>query len=374
MDYRSRWQLRRKREARRRLLRLVAACVLVVGLVLLVGRRERGALVWREDLGARGPVYFVAHEGGLYCALAGGRADAMRIADGERLWPAPITRALAFGVPPAAADDDLVYVNDAGAVLCVARHTGHIIWEVETDAPTRCPPLIREDILHVGTDGGAVLALGLADGIERRRIRAPAAVNSGFVVVRGVLVFGTADGRVLGVRATDGRPTPWRARTVQMPVFARPIAVGPYAAVPTDGGRVFLLNPHTGAVEAWAELPAAGLVRAAPVADDAALYVATTDGWIAAYDITGPRLSGRLETLWTRRIGRTVSAGPVLHDGRLYCADGARSVLALAADSGKVRFRRRCPAKPQGSLAVAEGLVLVGTADGQVIAFRDLQQ
>ena len=355
-------------------MRLVAACVLVVGLVLLVGRRDRGGEVWREDLGARGPVQFAPHQGVLYCALAGGRADALRIADGERLWPAPIKRPLAFGVPPAAAGDRVVYVNDAGAVLCVARDGGQVIWEVETDAPTRCPPLIHEGLLYVGTDDGTVLALGLLDGIERRRTRAPAAVNSGFVVVRGTLIFGTADGRALGVRVADGKPAPWRARTVHTPVFGTPIALGARAAIPTDGGRVYLLNPLTGAVDAWAELPGVGLVRAAPVADDDALYVATTDGWMAAYDVSAPRLSGRLETRWTRRIGTAVSAGPVLHDGHLYCADGARSVLALAADTGKVRLRRRCPAKPQGSLAVAEGLVLIGMADGRVVAFRALQR
>lgn len=353
---------------------MLAACVLVVALALLVSRRDRGGEVWRADLGARGPVQFAAHEEALYCALAGGRADALRIADGERLWPAPIKRALAFGVPPAAAGERIVYVNDAGAVLCVARDTGQVIWEVETDAPTRCPPFIHGGLLYVGTDDGTILTLGLADGIERRRTRAPAAVNSGFAVVRGTLVFGTADGRALGVRAADGKPAPWRARTLYMPVFGTPVPVGSHAAIPTDGGRVLLLNPHTGAVEAWAELPGAGLVRAAPVADATALYAATTDGWLAAYDIAGPRLSGRLEPLWTRRVGMAVSAGPILHEGHIYCADGARSLLALAADSGKLRLRRRCPARPQGSLIVAEGLALVGTAEGQVVAFRALRQ
>ena len=371
MDYRRRWQQRRRYEARKRLLGLAAAAVLILLVSLLVTRRGAGREQWRHEFHADGPVYFTARGGTLFCALPAGRAQALRVATGRPLWPAPFKRSMGFGVPPAASASVVVYVNDAGAVSALDPRTGQPLWQVETAGPVRCPPLAEGDALYVGSDDGNVYALQLSDGIERWRFPAWAPVNSGGVVVNGVFVFGTAEGKVLGVDVETGRAALWgKTIGVRAPIFATPARAGEFVAIGTDSSKLLLVDPVTGDKVAKADVPHAGLVRSSPVADAGALYVATTDGWVAAYDLRKAADTGELPALWVRRIGPEVSAGPALDERHIYCANGAGRLFALARSNGRIRARWQCPARAQGSLVVTRGLVIVATARGQVIAFK----
>ncbi len=77
--------------------------------------------------------------------------------------------------------------------------------------------------------------------------------------------------------------------------------------------------------------------------------------------------------LWTANVGSLAGTYearllPVLQDNVLYVANSNGRVVALAADSGKQRWRIDLDAPVTGATGVGSGLVVVGTRKGEVIA------
>jgi outer membrane protein assembly factor BamB len=253
-------------------------------------------------------------------------------------------------------------VNDDGTVQALARHSGEVLWAVGTGGAIRCRPLVADGVVYVGSTDGTLYALGLQDGTERWRFRAGAPVSGGCVLAQGTLVLGTAEGTLLGVEVQTGRAR-WTL-PVGAPVCAPPAVMDDKVVVGTDGGRVLWVDPATGAVVGSVVVPGSGLVRAAPLFDAARVYLASSDGRLAAYD----RKTLRLQ--WSSRIGRELSAGPIMDQDRLYCGNGGTRVLALTKSAGKVCRRWECGTRVQGSLAIVEGLLIASTAGGELVAFR----
>ena len=374
MSYRTRWQQSRRREAWRRKAVVVAALVLFAAALFMALRPRRLRESWSAQLHSRGSVYLTAYEGALYCALPAGRATVLNLTGGNEIWPAPFQPRSWFRAPPAVADSSAVYASEDGTIAALGRGGGELLWETDIQATTICPPLIHGDLVYIGDREGSVHALDLATGERRWDAAVGGAVNGGFVVAASTLVFGTTDGKVIGLHAATGQHS-WGVR-VGFPVCAQPAMVGRLVVAATDGGNIHIIDPDDGARVASADVPGVilgvgqtpelGLVRAPPVVDGARIYVATTDGWIAAFQRAESYDRGALPRIWARRVAEGISAGPTLDRSYLYCADGSRHILALDAATGRVR--RRWRARVQGSLIVSQGLIIASTVRGQVIA------
>jgi len=368
MNYRSRWQQRRRRDARRRF--LVVAALLAVVIAIAATRRHQADRVWLHDFRFLRPVLFAASGDRLLCASPVGSAHCLNIKTGEPIWRAPLKASRGFCAPPAVTSSKAVYVNDNGTMTVVSCSTGDVLWQIGTARPMRCSPVIYHGIIYVGGDDGNVYALRLRDGMElwRRDVGAP--ISSSVMPSAGTLIFGTADGRILGLRAANGKPASWRHKTVGDALHGDPVALSEGVAIGADNGRVYFIEPKLGEMAASIALPGSGLVRTAALADDGAIYSATTDGWVAAYSRAAAAGGPAGVRRWARRIGKEVSAGPVMDADYIYCGNGTRYVLALSKATGRPVQRWKCPATARGSLLVESGLLIASTAAGQVVAFR----
>lgn len=362
MDYRTRWQKRRRQEARRRALTFTGIAAGVLLLVYLAGHLRPHREVWSSDLHTDGPVYMAAGRNTLFCVFPSGLVDGLNIDDGRRVWPRPVRRSLGFDVAPAAGYGCGVAASDAGFVAAYALASGQVLWEVTADRAFHCPPVIKRRVVLVGGDDGILRALDLATGNALWATAVGAPINSGCETVGPMVLCGTADGRLLGLELGSGALR-WTL-PVGSAVTARPQAVGDKVVVATDGGRVYLVVAATGRVTAQGAVPRNGLVRAAPVVDAQRVYVVTTDGWLLALG------RDRLERQWVRRLNRECPTNLTIDGVHLYCADGLGNILALSKDTGRIVRRFRCPERVEGTLVIAHGLVLGGTRDGRVLAFR----
>ncbi len=86
-----------------------------------------------------------------------------------------------------------------------------------------------------------------------------------------------------------------------------------------------------------------------------------------------PAAPAPVQRLWRRDIGpgggvRDLRLVPAAAGDAVYAADADGTVVALAADSGKVRWQRRLKAAITGATGAGGGLVLLGTQEGEVIA------
>ena len=158
------------------------------------------------------------------------------------------------------------------------------------------------------------------------------------VVTAGDQVFtGSAGGRFFSIHADDGR-----VRWVQElgAVSARPALAGPYLFVGTDDGEMVALEHQTGKV-AWRYETRGPILEAPVVIDD----------------------------------GRTSTPGQDL-DAVVVFSNEADQVYALDAETGKLRWQYRGETPEEYTLrghagvALAEGLVFTGFANGTMVALR----
>jgi outer membrane protein assembly factor BamB len=362
MDYRTRWQRRRRQEARRRALIFSGIAGAALLAVYVAGHLRPHREVWSRELHADGPVYMAAGRNTLFCVFPSGLVHGISIDDGRPVWRKPLRRSLGFNVPPAAGYGCGVAASDAGFVCAYALASGQLLWEINSDSAFHCPPVIKRRIVLVGGDDGILRALHLADGRALWTTNVGAPITSGCETVGQMVFCGTADGRLVGLDLGTGAPR-WTL-PVGSAVIARPQALGDKIVVATDGGRIYLVVATSGLVTAQAAVPRAGLVRTAPVADAQRVYVVTTDGWLMALG------RDRLERQWVRRLTRDCPTNLAIDGVHLYCADGVGNILAFSKDTGHVLHRFRCPQRVEGTLLIAHGLILAGTSDGRIIAFR----
>jgi len=81
----------------------------------------------------------------------------------------------------------------------------------------------------------------------------------------------------------------------------------------------------------------------------------------------------RVQQLWSAELGplggkRDVTLAPVVDGDTLYCADTFGGVSALSAADGRLLWRTKFEAAVTAATGVGEGLVLVGTKNGEIIA------
>jgi outer membrane protein assembly factor BamB len=324
--------------------------------------RHAAPTVWTYDLEHSICPRLSAYGETLYLAVPGGYVNALRLATGRPVWPSRHAAAMGFALAPVGTRYRTVCVSDRGAICALDQHTGQVLWEVETGAAVRCPPLVLGGTVVAGDDAGMLLALDLNDGVELWRFSAGAAINSGCVLVAGTVVFGTADGRVFGLSAATGQRR-WSV-LLDGPVLAPVTAAGAKAVVVTDSGRVALLDVVGGYVTATTSLPAAGTVRLLPLSLDGRICVATAEGWLVCYSASD------LSPVWRTRFPRGITGGPALLRNGLYCGDGAGRVVVVDVDTGRGQRAWDTGTAPIGSVVTAGGLVAVGLGDGRILAYQ----
>ncbi len=336
--------------------------MVAVTAVALAHRAHLPTELWRRDLHCEGPVYFAADGARLVCVTPSRRVAALRAGSGELLWPLTWRGLRGFGAPPVLVGPRVLCVDDDGSVMALAAASGDLLWQAGTGGPVRGLPCVAGDVLYVGSADGNLYCLGLADGIERWRLATGAPINSGCALVEGTLVFGTDEGTVYGVDVAT-HACRW-AKQMGAPVLGRPTPMGREVIVSGDSGRVFWLEVLGGAVAGWVDVPRMGLVRAPPLTEGSRVYLASTDGWLTAYDRQATALP-----LWARKVGRELPAGPIMDQQNLYCATGGGTVVCVSKLTGQILRRWETQGRVEGSLALAESLLLAGTAEGRVVAF-----
>ena len=101
--------------------------------------------------------------------------------------------------------------------------------------------------------------------------------------------------------------------------------------------------------------------------------------WLASADVVEPNELVDLQneilprTLWTADTGagtdeQRLALEPRVDGDTVYVADGEGEVRAIAADTGRPRWKVDLDLPVSGGPGVGDGLVLVGTSDGEIIA------
>jgi outer membrane protein assembly factor BamB len=287
-----------------------------------------------------------------------GVLHAVGLADGAERWtfqgPAPMNGPLVI--------DDRVYAADGqGFLHAFDLADGRLLWT--SDGTVQGPSELGSlgGRLYVGTEDGFVVAIDASNGTEDWRVavspagqpvKAPATAS-------GILVAATEDLQLAALNPDNG-DVRWTAQvgrdTVGTPVIdGDTVYLG---ASPEPGnGRLVALDLATG-TERWRideNLPSPSIV-------DGIGYSAGSGGAIVAIDLASGRELWR--TPFDGRFRAPAVAGNVVY----VTGDSAKLIAGLDRETGGVLWTYDVDGSNQCCIAVARGLVLIGTEVGTVYA------
>lgn len=315
--------------------------------------------------------------------------------------PGPVTA-------PLTTDRTSIFAVGGGTVTNISRK-GQVLWQVQPDAVGPVTPSGND--LYVGVRDGALIGLSPSDGGDKLAFPGTARVRGSAVPVEGGLAWATVDGklhhtlgdtRTIGPTvardlASDGDfvflssldgmlygvPGPgrseaaWRSR-LPGPARTQPVVLGSVVIVGHDAGTdtqpgLFAASRTSGRV-AWqrqlASPPASDLAVAdlLPADDTAGMVVLIPrhDGVIEAFD---PKTE---TTRWETALGPHPLVGsPVVAGRSAWVGDAGGSVHRVDLDDGGVAWSRDLGAAVTGDPLLIDGLLVVGLADGTVVALED---
>lgn len=354
----------------------------------LVSRSDSAGMMGRGDLGRsgafggpdlRGPAgisWQVPAGGGLfaspivagdtvYTAGGDGTIGATDRASGRQLWQVSLgnwvltTPALAYG---------LLFVGDqTGLLYALDARTGAEVWRTQLLGEAYSAPAVADGVLYTGSGGGTLYALDARTGATRWTYAAQSSIYTAPALDEQRVYVGGYDGRFVALDRASGAER-WSFQ-----------AGGAFASTPAvrDGtvyagsydGQLYALSAESGALRWQARL---GAEVSAPAVGAEAVYAISKDGVAHALSTADGRplwrfaLGGHIQTidlLAPSLAGATLYVGS---DGPYGEAQGA--LYALDAGNGTERWRIATLAGIRSSPTIADGVLYVGDAGGNLYA------
>ena len=332
----------------------------------------------------------------------------------ELLWTARIPREGSIWSSPCVSGGRLYIGGISGNMYCLDVDTGALVWTFSTGSgqPVYSSPTVAGDRLYFAAyqalyalpcedpNGDGVIApdemiwkyhLGPSTGgVNDVNCASP-------LVVDGTVIIGSVDQYFYGFDSLNGTLlwhtyTPYRGQHA----FSSSPAVGGNRVFAATGdqagsGRLYCFDRRAGGI-LW-EFDIDDITFSTPAVSGDRVYIANSGDWVGGNNVhrlycldadgmadgvddgvPGGQGMGS-DLVWFFDLGDYAYSSPALSGDALFigCSDGR--LLCLSASTGRVIWVYRTPMvfkEPprgiMGSPAVADGVVLVGTADGRLIA------
>lgn len=299
---------------------------------------------------------------------------------------------VAFVTRPSAAQSPAMFRGDLA-------HTGHyreplgrelvgLQWRFDTDGSIIATPTVQGDTIWIGGSDGRLYALDRLTGRVRWRTDLGAPIASTAAVAGGRVIVGTRDGRFHGLASSTGRrlwrletgpdlPFPWGRESGDL-WTASPVVAGSVVVVGAGDGRVRALDLATGRVR-WTAATE-GRIRSTPAVAAGRVFVGSADGHLYCFDLATGTRRWRYATLGASlesgRFGfdrRTIQSSPAVSGGTVFI--GARDGFHYAIDAATGELRWKVDHEVSwvnGSAAIGDGVLYVGTSDGQFLQAVDI--
>ncbi|MGC9316470.1 MAG: PQQ-binding-like beta-propeller repeat protein [Armatimonadota bacterium] len=357
MDYRSRWQEKRRvRTVRSRLIAvaavLVAAAALAASWRGLVKPAPSGYALPSPDvcwLAAGEDFVLICTRSGRLARLAPG------LSEDEATWPWHFTHPAGFWGRPALLPGLACIGCEDVRLRAVDISTGLQEWEYEAAASVP-GATAAGDSVYFGDDSGMLHAVTAA-GQPLWRMQLGGAVAAAPLVTDDTVVVGTLQGRVHALDRADGNPL-WTVQ-VDAPVYCSP-TMGPSSIlVGDDSGAVHSITREG---QRLASLELDGLVRAPVAAREAVVVAGDSSGTVVRIN------PSEMTRLWSTQLPGPVAVEPVILGDSIWCGAG-RSLVEVGADRGRV-ISRRVAAAQTCDLIAAHAMLYWATTDGRIMAVR----
>ena len=351
-----------------------------------------GSLRWKFPAGmavnsspavADGAVFFGSVDGNFYAVEAAtGKLKWKFQTGGERRFTAPgihgaMPRTESMPDPfdvflsSPAVEGGVVYFGSGDFNLyALDAQTGAVKWKFATGNVVHASPAVAGGVVYIGSWDRYLYALNAQTGApiwkfqtgDDTKIYNQVGIASSAAVADGVVFFGCRDGHFYAVDAKTGAEK-WKHDNKMGWTIASPAVHDGVVYFPTsDGTRFKALKAATG--EIVFDLANKAVSFSSPaIAAGMAIY-GTSDGWLHAVDLKTGALAGQFQTDGSRENSpKYIDADGKIIQSRLY-PDFTLDAMIIGLD------RMYTLGSILSSPAVVDGVVYVGSTDGQIYALK----
>ncbi len=286
----------------------------------VTGRLRWSANTWGDVHGApavaNGRVYVATERGNQY-------VEAFDATTGAQLWSAPVGSYCS----PAVADRTVYVTALDGRLYAFDAVSGVLRWSTPNiSLGPFSSPAAAKGIVYVGSGDGNVYAFDAATGTEQWTAPTGGTVDSSPAVVNGVVYTGSEDGNVYALSARTGALR-WSTPTGGAIVGSAAVANGTVYIGSFDG-NLYALDSKTGSVRWTWQSSDSGWIESAIAVANGVVYPVTNAMTLHAVDTT----SGT--GLWSWRFGSQSSSSPAVANGIIYIGSWDGNLHAFGLPPG----------------------------------------
>ena len=316
-------------------------------------------LITSSPVVSHGRVYVGSWDHNLYC---------FNMDYGNLLWN--YTTGGMITATPAVANNN-VYVGSQDSYLyCLNAKNGDLIWNYKTNYMIESSPTIEDNKIYFGSNDGFLYCLDTNYGNFIWKYPTQNAIWSSPVVVDNYVYFGDLNGNFHCLDANTGNH-----------VWSYSTGSGIWSSPAIDNGKIYFggndynvycLNANTGSL-IW-NYTTFNEVHSSPAIAYDFVYIGSSDGRLLCLD----KDSGSF--VWSHEISGGVWSSPAIAEGKVYygtdpCCGSPSSLLCLDAYNGSIiwEYNFQNIIGTKSSSAVAASKVFVGSGDGRVFAFGEIE-
>jgi len=271
---------------------------------------------------------------------------------------------------PALWEGLLILGSGDGHVYALEGTTGALKWKFRTGNVVHASPAVAEGVVYVGSWDRNLYALDARTGAklwafqtgEDPELHNQEGIAGSAAVMEGTVFFGCRDGHFYAVDAATGTLR-WRHDNHKGWVIASPAVQGDLVCFPTsDGTRFKVLDKATGALRFERDNKVVSF--SSPALVNGVAFFGSSDGILHAVDVKTGQLKAQFQTDGHKLHRATYLDAEGRLNGRALYPDFTLDGMVLGLDR---MFRL---GSILSSPAVADGVLYVGTADGQVLALN----
>jgi outer membrane protein assembly factor BamB len=261
----------------------------------------------------------------------------------------PLIGAAPTGVAPAAA---------VGAAKAAAP-TGEVtsVWVFKCEDEIRGNPLVVNNVVYVGVYDNNLYAVNATEGKLLWKYATDGGLPGSPAIHQDLLFIGSEDKRLHAISAKSGK-IQWTYYT-EGPVRSSPRVAEGHIFIGSDDAHLHAVNLSTGR-RAW-RIQATDAIRCRPAVSTDRVYFGCESGEFYCADFGG-------ETKWRQKAKRALTSSPLLHQGVLYVGSMDGQVYAFNAQDGWPVWRFRANKPVVSSAAVDGNLLFIGSVDDSLYA------
>ena len=323
---------------------------------------QKPLLLWEKSLeGTSFESTPIIVAGRVYLGDLDGEFYAMNLGDGAVVWKHESDSGyLASG---AFHDGRLLVADYDGLVRCLNAQDGKELWSFQTDSQIDAGANFYKDMALITSEDGRLYALGLDDGKPRWTFETGDQLRCSPTIAGQRTFLGGCDGMLHIVNLDQGIGV-GEGVSLEGPTGSTPAAHGPWIVAPTHAGAIFGIQWQSGERRwTFSDQELSQEIQTSPaIHDDLAFVVTKNRRCLAIKLATG-------ELVWQHALRKPSDASPVVCSGRVWlgCSDGR--LIALDEKTGQEVWMVEHQGKFKGSVAVADGRLVVATERGSVLCY-----